>query len=246
MTTHPRYLAIEGADGAPKQALLDHIVVALRGTEPRGVIATEQPSRGAIGMLIRAMLVDGEGHRHHPRALQMLFSADRIEACREVISPALQEGLTVVTSRCEMSTAAYFAGRRALFLCHDCHVELDEVGTHAEHDGEPLGAEAVTEALAWNADVPHPGLVVVLDVPADVAERRLKRHGSVVDAFASPQVQARVAQLYRGEAAEAMRRLGAEVAVVDGTGSAGDVQRRVLVVVHGYLAKVGGRERGGG
>lgn len=102
------YIAIEGVDGAGTTMQSGML---WRPLTDNGWCArlVAQPSGGAIGRLTRKVLTGDVSV--DPVALQLLFTADRIDHGATVIGPALAAGEVVITDRCELSTAMYLASR---------------------------------------------------------------------------------------------------------------------------------------
>lgn len=233
-----RYIAVEGGDAAGKTTLLERLMADLRGTPiAPSLLATEQPSDGPCGMLLRSLIQRPAGAPPaiDPVAMQFLFTADRIDHAARVVLPALREGAVVITSRCEMSTAVYLAARESIYLCTTCGAECDELRGD-NHTWTNRAAVALAEALTWNARAPHPGLVLVLATDPAVAERRRRARG-VVEIFDGAEMQARVGILYRDHAPYAMHALGCSVQVIDPDDGYDAIRARVT----DYLTGLRGR-----
>ncbi len=165
-----RFIAIEGIDGSgttlQTRALADWL-------EGRGVsvLETREPSRAAIGRLIRERLAV-RGTALDPAALALLFAADRIDHVMGEVVPALERGTVVLSDRYLLSSLAY----QSL----DCD------------------AAWVREI---NARAPPPDLTLVLEVPAEVAFARVQRRaaegGAVEERFDALALQQQIAANYR-------------------------------------------------
>jgi dTMP kinase len=130
----------------------------------------------------------------------LLLLADRAQHVAEVISPALTRGAFVISDRYTPSTIAYQGVARG------------------------LGVGVVEELSSAACAGVEPDLVLVLDVPDEVAEARvaldrdrLEKEGAVF--------HARVRAAYRDLAPSR------GWAVVDGTGTPDEVEARVVAVV---------------
>src|SRR5439155_10647116 len=124
------------------------------------------------------------------RAEALLLAADRAQHVAQVVEPALAAGRDVVTDRFTGSSLAY------------------------QGHGRGLDVEEIRRLSRWAAGGLEPDVVVLLDVPFEVASRRLDgrrdRMEAEEDAF-----HRRVADGYRAlAAAEASRLIR-----VDGAGS---------------------------
>ena len=165
-----RFIAIEGIDGSgttlQTRLLADWLVS--RGHE---VVETREPSRGAIGTLVRERL-SVQSAPIDPAALALLFAADRLDHIAREIIPATAAGAVVLSDRYLLSSLAY----QSL----DCEVAW------------------VREIYAR---APQPDLTLVLEVPAEVAFARVQRRvaggGSVEERFDALALQQRIAANYR-------------------------------------------------
>ncbi len=94
------FIVLEGPDGSGKTWQAQRLVERLR-TEGIAHVLTAEPTRddqqSPVGRLIRAMLF-GEERHHDPRAMQLLFCADRLEHVAATIEPARAAGKVVVGS----------------------------------------------------------------------------------------------------------------------------------------------------
>ena len=99
------YIAIEGIDGSGKTTQVEELA---KYFEEKGkkVIRTREPRKeGMIGDLVHQIL---RGEKKIPdKALQYLFSTDRVIHHEEVILPALGRGDIVISDRCFWSAVVY-------------------------------------------------------------------------------------------------------------------------------------------
>lgn len=107
----PRYLAIEGVDGAGKSTVATGLVARLSdgGHQVRFV---REPGGTSLGEQIRSLLLHGEHMTAWSEAL--LFAAQRAQLAAEVIAPALERGEMVVSDRSYYSSLAYQGFARRL------------------------------------------------------------------------------------------------------------------------------------
>jgi dTMP kinase len=172
------FVVIEGIDGAGTTTHARRLVEALTN-RGRDVRLTCEPSDGPIGSLIRrilkheVVLPDGRPRPVDWATMALLFAADRLDHVRAVIAPALAEGTVVVSDRYDLSSLAY----------------------------QSVTAPAPDAALPWirelNRDALRPDLTIVLDVPAEVAEKRRGGRSGRAELFEASDIQRRVAELYR-------------------------------------------------
>ena len=190
------FIAFEGGEACGQSTQ------AARLAEALGAVLTHEPGGTAIGARVRALVLDPATEGLADRAEALLMAADRAQHVAEVVAPALAAGRHVVTDRFAGSSIAY------------------------QGSGRGLPVEDVRRISEWATDGVWPDLVVLLEVPAEVAEARLGRsrdrmeaepaafHRSVLDGF-------------RAQAEAEPRRW----AVVDGTGTVEEVEAAVRRVV---------------
>jgi len=165
-----------------------------------GAVLTHEPGGTEVGARIRGIVLDpGIGTSLDVRAEALLMAADRAQHVAEVIRPALAQGDDVVCDRFTGSTLAYQGYARGL-------------------DVEELGWLSRWAAGGLEADV-----VFLLDVPAEVAVTRMKRDPDRME-LAGSAFHRRVNAGYRSLADADPARWR----VIDGSGSVGDVEARIL------------------
>lgn len=147
MTQSGCFVVLEGGEGTGKstQALL--LGDRLRD-DGRNPCVTREPGGTTRGAQIRELLL----HDHadlDPRAELLLMLADRAQHVAEVVRPNLEAGSVVVSDRYVPSTLTY------------------------QGVGRGLGVEDVERLCAWATGGLEPDMVVVLDLPDDVADQRL-------------------------------------------------------------------------
>ena len=133
-----------------------------------------------------------------PRAEALLLAADRAQHAAEVLRSALAGGRDVVTDRFTGSSLAY------------------------QGFGRGLDVGELRRLSAWATDGVEADLVILLDVPPDVARARQTAEPDRLEAEEAG-FHRRVVEGFRALAAEEPERW----AVVDGTGSVDDVAARV-------------------
>ena len=138
-----RFIAFEGGEASGKSTQAAILSTAL------GAVLTREPGGTVLGERIRALLLDRSGPPLDARAEALLMAAARAQHVAEVVRPALEAGRDVVCDRYAHSSLAYQGHGRGL--------PLDEVGRLSSFATDDL----------W------PDLVVLLDVPDDVALGRL-------------------------------------------------------------------------
>ena len=147
MTDRGRFIVLEGGDASGKSTQVRRLAERLRegGDE---VVETFEPGATPLGAQLRALLLEGAA-AVEPTAEALLMAADRAQHVAEILRPALARGAWVVSDRFVPSSLAYQGSGRGL----------------------GVGAIAALSELATGGL--EPDLVVVLDVSADEATRRL-------------------------------------------------------------------------
>lgn len=138
-----RFIAFEGGEAAGKSTQSARLAGRLDAAR------TREPGGTALGLAIRQLFLDPATGDLDARTEALLMAADRAQHVREVVRPALDAGRHVVTDRYLYSSIAYQAHGRGL--------DPDVVGT----------------LNRWATDGLVPDVVVLLDVPVDVARARV-------------------------------------------------------------------------
>ena len=207
------FLVLEGIDGAGTTTQTDRLVRRLR-TRDRRVIATREPSTGPIGALLRQILSGRliAGSRRRPgvmgapewETMALLFAADRLDHVATEIEPIVAAGGIVVSDRYDASSLAY----------------------------QSVTSDGDAAALDWirtlNQRALRPDLVLVLDVPAAIAEARRTLRGEADELYDQRPTQLALVEFYR----ELARHMPADrIEVIAGEGSADDVEARIAAAV---------------
>jgi dTMP kinase len=187
-----RLIALEGGEASGKSTQARALAASL------GAVLTHEPGGTEIGRRIRAVVLAADLRDFEPRAEALLMAADRAQHVAEVVEPALARGADVVTDRFIGSSLAY------------------------QGFGRGLDLEEIRGLSTWAAGGLEPDLVVLLDVPPEVAAGRRASAGDRMEA-ADATFHARVAEGYRALAAAETDRW----VVVDGTGTVDEVEVRV-------------------
>ena len=107
------FITLEGLDGSGKTTQMKRLSAWMqkRGIQP---VVTRQPGGTPTGDRIRELLLDSRSGGLAPMAEMALMFADRAQAIREVIEPALAAGKIVLCDRFTDSTEAYQGGGREI------------------------------------------------------------------------------------------------------------------------------------
>jgi dTMP kinase len=127
LPTHPRFVSLEGGEGAGKTTVMEALRVSLQrdGFE---VVCTREPGGTPLAEQIRGLLLDT---RHEPPAAEtelLLMFAARAQHVREAILPALERGAWVISDRFTDSSYAYQGGGRGLDMAFIAELERGVVG----------------------------------------------------------------------------------------------------------------------
>lgn len=137
------FIVFEGGDSVGKTTQLQLLEASLAATGMRHLI-THEPGDTWLGLRIRHLVLDPDSGDIAPRAEALLYAADKAQHLKEVILPALADGVVVVCDRYVDSMLAYQGAGRVL--------DRDEVETIAR----------------WATEGLRPDLTVLLDAaPAE-------------------------------------------------------------------------------
>jgi dTMP kinase len=202
-----RFVVLEGADGTGKSTQVARLAAWVRAAGV-GAIETREPGGTPNGARIRAVLLDGTDALD-ARAEALLMAADRAQALAELVRPALARGEWVISDRHVPSSLVY------------------------QGVGRDLGVAEVASINAWATAGTVPDLVVVLDLPDDLADRRRAERGGGDDRMEreSGEFHARVRRAYRDLAASE------GWALVDAGGSPDEVAARIARIVEDRLGR---------
>jgi len=166
-----RFIVLEGIDGSGTTTQLDRAVTFVQSLG-FPTVATQEPSRGPVGRLLREALLGkltmADGSRMEGRTMALLFAADRRDHLQREIEPHLAAGTTVISDRYLMSSLAYQA-------------------EEADRDWVAQLAQGVLQ----------PDLTILLDLPIEVAAKRREAAGRPVERYDADSYLAKVAGNYR-------------------------------------------------
>jgi dTMP kinase len=195
-----RFVAFEGGEACGKSTQAALLADAL------GAVLTREPGGTVIGARLRALVLDPATAGLSDRAEALLMAADRAQHVAEVVDPALASGRHVVTDRFAGSSVAY------------------------QGYGRGLPVHEIERLSEWATGGVWPDLVVLLDVPAAVADSRLGIARDRMEAE-PPEFHAAVIDGFRAQATADPGRW----AVLDGSGSIEEVAAAVRAVVRERL-----------
>jgi dTMP kinase len=185
-----RFLVIEGLDGAGTTTQSQRLGERLRA-EGRRAYVTAEPSGGPVGALIRQVLKKrvngGAGDAFDPRALALLFAADRLDHLAAEVQPRLAAGEDVISDRYALSSLAY----------------------QSLTTGDAGWVEEI------NARARAPDLTIFLRIRPALALERRRGAGTTPELYEEDAFQRQVARSYE-RAVAALRAGGQRVEVLDG------------------------------
>ncbi len=191
------FVALEGGEGAGKSTQLRLLRAAV---ERAGfdVLTTREPGGTQLGEEIRNLLLDPSMEDMSPRAEALLYAAARAQHVQEVIQPALDKGMCVVTDRFIDSSVIY------------------------QGTGRDLGEQQIEELNRWGVADLLPDLIVLLDVAPELG---LERAGGEPDRLeqAGMDFHRRVNEAFRRRAASHPGRY----LVIDATLPAEEIHARI-------------------
>ncbi|HVF70130.1 MAG TPA: dTMP kinase [Chthoniobacterales bacterium] len=145
------FITFEGSEGCGKSTQVRRLAARLEQSGVRTLV-TREPGGTAIGEKIRDLLQFApESFAMTPETELLLFEASRSQLVRETISPALEQGMAVISDRFFDSTTVYQGVARKL----------------PPGIVETLNAFAVGDA--------RPDLTFILDVDVETARARMLR-----------------------------------------------------------------------
>ena len=154
--TEPWFVVFEGGEGSGKSTQ------ARRLADRLDALLTFQPGATPLGAQLRKVLLDPATGDLDVRSEALLMAADRAEHVATVIRPTLAAGRSVVCDRYTGSSLAY------------------------QGYGRGLDLDAVAQLSSFAADGLVPDLVLLLDVPQEVAASRLGRELDRLESLGAP------------------------------------------------------------
>ena len=208
MPASGRLLALEGIDGSGKTTQARSLAAAL------GARLTHEPGATALGLALRRLLLSPDAPPISLRAEALLMAADRAEHVTQVVGPALAAGEWVVSDRFSGSTQAY------------------------QGYGRGLNIAQLGRLVEWAAAGLAPDLSILVDVPVEVAQKRL--------ATSAPDRFERLGPAFAQAVREGFLALAAadpaHWVVVDGTTDRAALSGHILAIVRERVGERAGPE----
>ena len=202
-----KFITLDGIDGSGKST---HLATIKNWFEQQQlpVLFTREPGGTAIGEALREILLN-PATQASLRTETLLMFAARQQHLEEVILPALQQGISVVSDRFTDATFAYQGGGRGVPF-----VDIETLEN-------------------WVQGSLRPDLTLILDVPLEVSMERINRSREK-DRFEQEQAdfftRARAAYLQRAQAAPQ------HYAIIDSNRELAEVQAEIETILQQHLA----------
>lgn len=107
------FITFEGIEGSGKSTALQGLAAWLQ-QRGHGVAVTREPGGSRLGRTLRSILLDLGNTDITPEAELFLYLADRAQHVAQVVRPALDEGMVVLSDRYADSTVVYQGYGRGL------------------------------------------------------------------------------------------------------------------------------------
>lgn len=154
-----KFITFEGGEGCGKSTQVKRLREALE-QEGRSVLLTREPGGTWLSEEIRHLIKDQENDAPCDRSELLLFLAARAQLVTNVIRPALENGVWVISDRFSDSTLAY------------------------QGYGRGLPLDVLRLANDFACDGLKPDLTLLLDVSPEVARSRMRRRESATNTSA--------------------------------------------------------------
>ena len=155
MNLKPKFITLEGVDGAGKSTHINFIKKYLTDKNLK-YLFTREPGGTVLGEKLREILLHDE---IKPETESLLMFAARNEHVQEIIKPNLEQGINVISDRFTDSTYAYQSGGK--------NVEISKI----------------TILKDWVHKNLKPDLTILFDLPIEVSLKRLKKTNDSLDKF---------------------------------------------------------------
>lgn len=196
------FITFEGSEGSGKTTQISRLNIRL---EDAGLetISTREPGGTEIGEAIRNLLKhDPASNNITPEAEMLLFAASRAQLVREVIQPAINEGVSVICDRFLDSSTVYQGVARK--------VASDPI--------QMINQFAIGDLM--------PDLTIVLDMPAKEGMERIKhRYSDLPDRMEQENIA--FYELVREGYLFLAKSMPDRFLVVDGTQSKKDIEEEI-------------------
>ena len=154
--TNAKFITFEGPDGSGKTTISRAVTDRLL-EQGYAVRYTREPGGSRIAEQIRKIILDPANTEEDARTEALLYAASRRQHLTDVVLPALEEGIHVISDRFIDSSLAY----------QGC--------------GRHLGIEEVYAINRFAIEEHMPDKTIFLDVPAEIGLARIRANRSSLD-----------------------------------------------------------------
>ena len=151
MKSDPKFITLEGVDGAGKSTCMRFIKKYLTDKK-LNYLFTREPGGTSVGEKLRKILLHDE---MLPETETLLMFSARNEHVHQIIKPNLNAGLIVISDRFTDATYAYQSG------------------------GKNVQLEKITILKNWVHENLKPDLTLLFDLPIDISLSRLNSDGNL-------------------------------------------------------------------
>jgi dTMP kinase len=208
------FITFEGIEGSGKSLQIGLAETYLKN---RGIrcIVTREPGGTEFGIAVRQVLLRSGGAPRDPLSELLLYLADRHQHLKEIVEPALAQGLTVLSDRYHDATRAYQGAARGIL-------------------------PATIDALAQVLGIPEPGGTILLDLDPAAGLARA-RHRNASDAASGEEGRFEAEDLSFHEAVrhaylDLARMSSGRIRVVDAVGTPEEVFARIRPILGCWLS----------
>ena len=205
-----KYIVIEGMDGAGTTTQRDLFMQYCKRSNIN-VITIEEPGGTPIGQLLRKILKDSQIQRLPISNLDMFMIARR-ELADQIIKPALQKGIHVISDRNWLSSYAYQGYAEGLDTALIANKAQETLGELATPDGR-----------------------ILLDIPVEVSRQRLSERGAVATDYFENKGNAFFEAVRNGYLEGAKNY---DYTVIDGTAPIAAIHQKIVSLCNNVLVKV--------
>lgn len=181
------FITLEGGEGCGKSTQIRLLADRLR-SDGYSLIVTREPGGTPIGDSVRKILLDPSNIGLTPKSEFFLFMAGRAQHCSEVIAPALEKGMVVISDRFLDSTKVY-----------QCYTR--------ECISESFMDACNEEAIATPSHRCMPDLTLVLDVDVIRGNKRAQARNSQSNDISEARID-NESIIFHTKVNEGFRRLG--------------------------------------
>lgn len=204
-----RFITVEGTEGVGKSTNIAYLCSLLerQGIE---VVLTREPGGTPLAEELRELLLSPREEKVSQDTELLLMFAARAQHIENVIRPALERGVWVISDRFTDATFAYQGGGRGVDQAHI----------------------AILEKLVQHGL--HPDLTLLLDLPVEIGLKRASER-SAPDRFEQEKIV-----FFEKVRAAYLSRAGAEperFAVIDAALSIAEVQSQIDTALSGFLVR---------